>query len=86
MTDISVNIIDQQNQVTVSEDGQTAVIQNDVIEVISVGIQGPRGPSGVNTIGGKQVQDDTPLNNEILIFNASSDEFEFTTEIDAGTY
>ena len=86
MSNKTVEILEQNKTVTITEDGKTVTIDSAALSVVSVGTQGPRGPSGSATIGGKSVESGTPQNDEILMFNATSDEFEFTTEIDAGTY
>jgi hypothetical protein len=69
--------------VTIVETTNSAVIGQVTIEVVSVGTQGPAGP---NTISGKDLPSTTPSDGDLLRYNATSDEWEFTQEIDAGTY
>ena len=93
-TNNQVTIADKTN-LTVTQTTNSVSIQNvenkvevlsTAIEVVSVGTQGPQGVSGTSTIGGKAVPTTAPTDGHFLTFDASSDEFVFTLEIDAGTY
>ena len=96
-TNNQVTIADKTN-LTVTQTTNSVSIQNvenkvevlsTAIDVVSVGTQGPQGPqgaSGTSTIGGKAVPTTAPTDGHFLTFDASSDEFVFTLEIDAGTY
>lgn len=85
MSDKTVEIVEQNKSITVQEDGKTVVIDNAVLNVVTVGIQGPGGP---NAIGGKSLpqDDETPSDGDLLRYNSSTNLWEFTQEIDAGTY
>ena len=83
------------NAITVQQTNNTVSLQNvqnnvevlsTNIDVVSVGTQGPQGPSGATVIGGKAVPTTAPTDGHFITFDASSDEFVFTLEIDAGTY
>lgn len=69
--------------VTIVETTNSAVINATTIEVVSVGTQGPAGP---NSIGGKNLTSDAATDGDLLRYNSSTDVWEFTQEIDAGTY
>jgi len=69
--------------VTIVENTNTAVINQTALEVVSVGTQGPAGP---NTIGGSGLPSGTAEDGDMLRYNASTEQWEFTQEIDAGTY
>ena len=93
-TSNSVTIADG-NSVTVQKTSNTVSIQNvensvevlsTAIDVVSVGVQGPQGPAGTSSIGGKDVPTSAPSDGHFLVFSNSSDEWVYTFEIDAGTY
>jgi|TARA_R100000455_G_C6180887_1_gene58773 hypothetical protein len=88
MTEKTVTVLESQKTVTViSDNGKTVEVTPVRVEVVTVGIQGPRGPSGSQELGGKLVTlTDTPVNGDLLVFNSQTDEWVFTTEVDAGTY
>jgi len=71
--------------VTIVETTNEAIIDATTVEVVSVGTQGPAGP---NTIGGKGLpnSETAPTDGDLLKYSSSSDRWEFTQEIDAGTY
>lgn len=69
--------------VTIVETTNSAVINATTIEVVSVGTQGPAGPA---QIGGKDLTSDTATDGDLLRYNSTTDVWEFTQEIDAGTY
>ena len=85
MSDKTVEIVEQNKTVTVQEDGSTVVIDEAVVNVVSVGTQGPAGPS---LVGGKGIPSasNPPSDGDLLRYNSSTDVWEFTQEIDAGTY
>lgn len=85
MSDKTVEIVEQNKTITVQEDGNTVVIDEAVLSIVSVGTQGPAGPS---LIGGKGIPSvtDAPSDGDLLRYNAVTDVWEFTQEIDAGTY
>lgn len=84
MSDKTVEIVEQNKSITVQEDGRTVVIDSAVLNVVTVGIQGPGGP---NAIGGKSLpQEETPVDGDLLRYNSSTNLWEFTQEIDAGTF
>lgn len=82
----TVEIVEQNKTVSIAEDGKTVVVDEANLNVVSVGTQGPTGPAGSAEIGSKSVEDGPPLDGEILIYNSSADQWQFTAEIDAGTY
>tara|TARA_Y100001937_G_C7133840_1_gene338912 strand:- start:1782 stop:2144 length:363 start_codon:yes stop_codon:yes gene_type:complete len=95
-TNNQVTIADKTN-LTVTQTTNSVSIENvenkvevlsTAIEVVSVGTQGPQGPSGTGTsaIGGKDVPTSAPSDGDFIVFSSSSDEFVYTQEIDAGTY
>lgn len=93
-TNNQVTIADKTN-LTVTQTTNSVSIQNvenkvevlsTAIEVVSVGVQGPQGPSGTSAIGGKDVPTSAPSDGDLIVFSSSSDEFVYTQEIDAGTY
>ena len=69
--------------VTIVTNTNTAVINQTALEVVTVGTQGPAGP---NSLGGKGLQSGTAADGDMLRYNASTEQWEFTQEIDAGTY
>ncbi len=85
MSDKTVEIIEQNKSVTVQQDGQTVVIDEATIQVVSVGTQGPAGPS---LIGGKGIPSasNPPSDGDLLRYDSATDVWAFTQEIDAGTY
>ena len=93
-TNNQVTIADKTN-LTVTQTTNSVSIQNvenkvevlsTAIEVVSVGTQGPQGPSGATVIGGKAVPTTAPSDGDLIAFDSASDEFVYTLEIDAGTY
>ena len=71
--------------VTIVETTNEAIIDATTVEVVSVGTQGPAGPS---LIGGKGIpsSETPPTDGDLLVYSSSSGAWEFTQEIDAGTY
>lgn len=71
--------------VTVLETTNSVNIVSTQLEVVTVGTQGPAGPS---LIGGKGIPSasNPPSDGDLLRYNSSTDVWEFTQEIDAGTY
>jgi len=83
MSDKTVEILEQNKSVSITEDGSTVIIDSAALSVVSVGTQGPAGP---NKLGGKNVTNDTVSDGDLLRYSSTSDVWEFTQEIDAGTY
>lgn len=71
--------------VTVIETTNSAVIGSTQLEVVSVGTQGPAGPTSV---GGKNLPnvDNPPSDGDLLVYDSATDAWVYTQEIDAGTY
>jgi len=71
--------------VTIVQDSKEAVINTTRLEVVTIGTQGPTGPS---LIGGKPIPGATtpPTDDQLLKYDATTDAWVFTDEIDAGTY
>ena len=76
MSDKTVTVIETTNQ---------AVIGNTQLEVVSVGTQGPAGPT---QIGGEDLPSaqNPPSDGDLLKYDAASGSWVYTQEIDAGTY
>ena len=83
MSDKTVEVLEQNKTVTITEEGNTVTIDSASLSVVSVGTQGPAGP---NKLGGKDVTNDTVSDGDLLRYSSSSDDWEFTQEIDAGTF
>ena len=82
----SVSVQETTNTVSIPNVSMNVEILSTNIEVVSVGTQGPAGPSGTSTIGGKDLPTSAPSDGDMIKFSSSSDEFVYTQEIDAGTY
>jgi len=85
MTDKEVNILDDVKQVTINQENKEITISSTALEVVTVGTQGPAGPS---LIGGKPIpgQNTPPTDDQLLQYDATTDAWVFTNEIDAGTF
>lgn len=82
----SVTVQETANTVSIADVAMNVEIISTNIDVVSVGAQGPQGPSGTATIGGKNLPTSAPSDGDMLKFSSSSDEFVYSQEIDAGTY
>lgn len=82
----SVTVQETSNTVSIPNVSMNVEIISTNIDVVSVGVQGPAGPSGTSTIGGKDVPTTAPSDGDFLEFNSASDEWVYTQEIDAGTF
>jgi len=71
--------------VTVVETTNSVNITSTQLEVVSVGTQGPPGPT---QIGGEDLPSaqTPPSDGDMLKYDAASGEWVYTQEIDAGTY
>ena len=69
--------------VTVVETTNSAVINATTIEVVSVGTQGPAGPTQIGT---KNLPTTIPTDGVFVQYDESSGAWIYTSEIDAGTY
>jgi len=76
MSDKTVTVIETTNDVS---------IQSTSLEVVSVGTQGPAGPT---QIGGEDLPSaqNPPSDGDLLKYDAASGAWVYTQEIDAGTY
>jgi hypothetical protein len=72
-------------QVIIVQDSKEAVINTTRLEVVTVGTQGPAGPS---LIGGKPIPGELnpPTDDALLQYDETQDAWVYTKEIDAGTY
>jgi len=72
-------------QVIIVQDSKEAVINTTRLEVVTVGTQGPAGPS---LIGGKPIPGaiNPPTDDALLQYDETQDAWVYTKEIDAGTY
>ena len=79
----TVEILEQNKTVSITDDGKEVLIDSASIQVVSVGIQGPAGSA---QIAGKGVSTDSLTDGDLLKYSSTTDVWEFTQVIDAGTF
>jgi|13_taG_2_1085334.scaffolds.fasta_scaffold96577_2 hypothetical protein len=73
-----------QNKVIIQQTLNGVTINQGSVKVVSVGVQGPAGPQAV---GGKGLPSEAPTSDDtLLIYDATTDAFVYTTVIDSGTF
>lgn len=79
----TVEILEENKTVSVSEDGKQVVVDSGSIQVVSVGIQGPAGSA---LLAGKGVSTASLEDGDLLRYSSANDIWETTRTIDAGTF
>lgn len=73
-----------QNKVIIQQTLNGVSINQGNVKIVSVGVQGPPGPQ---EIGGKGFPSAAPTADDtLLIYDATTDAFVYTTVIDSGTF
>lgn len=77
-----VTVENTNNIVKVTDDGLKVVVADTEVKVVTIGVQGPAGSS---EIAGKSVETNPELDGgEFLVYNATTDQFEFQDSLDGG--
>ena len=84
MSQNKVTVSTTTHKVTIQQTSNTVSVGDAAAKVVSVGVQGPAGPQ---EIGGKALPSGAPTADDtILIYDATSDAFVYTTVLDSGTF
>ena len=84
MSQNKVTVLQNTNKVTIQQTSNTVSVGDAAANVVSVGVQGPAGPQA---IGGKALPTAAPTSDDtLLIYDATTDAFVYTTTLDSGTF